>query len=348
MVLRRKAALLFLLCWSNAFEFLPPAHAQVSRQQDSLDPIPVPSLPRQCKLAGRVLYADNLEAAEGVLVKLFEGGVPRAQVYTTAMGRFEFRSLFKKSFEVEVSVKGYKVARVTADLSFHCRQEMVTVLLEPKNQLTPAAPEGATISVRELKIPDKARQAFVKGLQELNEKKRADRSVKHFRKAIELYPKYDQAYIQLALAHLALHEQPQAQQVLEKATEVNQKHGRAFVLLGIVHGQQGHAEESVEALKQAVRLEENDWLAQFELGSALLRQALTEEAYIHAQRAHELNPRFPSTHLLLYEISMQRKDYEAALAEADEFLELFPDASSAPQLRQRQEALRKYLAARAN
>ncbi len=344
MFLRRAAAVILLL-------FVPAmALAQERGQQPSQQPqpsLPRPEVDQGCTIGGRVLYAEDFTPAEGIMVRLLDRGVPRDQVFTSSGGRFRFRALPQGQFDVEVSLEGRKPTRVSVDLSFLCRNETTTILLERETVVVTYTAPGASVSARELQIPKDARKAYEKGLRELEEKNRPELSLGHFQKAIELYPDYDIAYLQLALAHLALQQNAEAQRVLEGATSVNGENARAFLLLGMVHGKQGHANESVRALKTAVGLDERDWLAHFELGRTLLANGLSRDAHTHAQRAHELSPQNRNVHLLLHDTCMQVQDYETALAEVDEFLELFPDDPLVPRLRRHGDELRKALRAKA-
>jgi len=165
----------------------------------------------------------------------------------------------------------------------------------------------------------------------------------HFRKAIEIYPEFEDAYMQLGRIYLGQGAYGEAQQVLEKATQVNPQNARSFALLGIVYREEGQAERSIQTLKEAVKLDGNAWQAQLELGKTLLLAGKFEEANEYAQRAHQLNPHAAAVHFLLYNVCVLRHDFQAALVEADELLKQYPENPWAPQLRERRDMLRKSL-----
>ena len=336
MFLRRTLTFLLLLLGFTGLTLSLPGSAQGQESNSNR----IRKMPdQQCGISGRVLYGDVFKSAEGVVVKLTNRYVPVDQTFTGSEGRFAFGPLLQQQFDVEVEVEGYKPARVSVDLRYTCQEKTVTVLLEPAVIVTIQQPTEPLVSARELQVPGSARKAFAKGVQELQEKERPDRSLEHFRKAIEIHADYNEAYIQLARALLALNQQAEAQQVLERATEVNKENARAFLLLGMTHCQQGHAAECLRALREAVRLDKESWLAQFELGRALLEYGLADQAQPHAQRAHELNPKARNVHLLLHNVCMELGDYQTALAEVSEFLELFPEDERAAALRERGDLL---------
>lgn len=301
-----------------------------------------------CSIEGQVLYSDGFTGAEGVLVKLRLNGMPMNDTVTRTRGLFQFLSLPAGMYEVEVSADGYQTARVPVDLSFACRENSLPVHLErdPDQPLAAESSAGA-VSTRVLRIPEKARAEFEKGLSELHKKERPEKSLQHFQRAIELYPDYDEAYVQLALAHLWMDKPAEAQQLLETATALFDGNARAHVLLGMLLGQQGKTDDAIRELETAIRTDENNWRAHFELGKAFLKKRLGAPARAHAQRAHELNPGEPDVHLLLHDACLLQKDISASLAEADEFIKLFPGDEIVPRLREHAERLRQSLRAQA-
>lgn len=312
-------------------------------------PPSVPTTPRpggtqqDCTIAGRVLRSENLREVESVLVKLTDRGIPRDQTFTDSRGAFRFAGLPQGFYRIEVQVEGYKLAVVEVDLTFICRTEGNMIMLEREIEITQAQPEGSTVSARDLQIPKDARKEFEKGMNEAQKKNRPERSLPHFQKAIEIYPDFDAAYLQLALAHLSLKQDADAQSVLERAVGVNAESAPAHLLLGMVHTRRGNTNDSVRELREAVRLDETNWLSHYELGRALLMSSLPNAAHPHALRAHELNPQSPKVHLLLHDVSIQRDDLETALAEVNEYMKLFPQDDLVPRLKEHSARLQNAL-----
>lgn len=295
---------------------------------------------RSFYLAGRVLYGGTMKRAERVQVRLFgSGGSLVGFTFTDNGGEFEFQRLPRAVYIVEVAHEGYDVVRARVDLYLGSRRD-TTILLKQQNQPT-SKPAGKAVSVRELKIPAKARKAFAQGIRELHEKRRPERSLPHFRQAIELYADYDEAYVQMGLAHLQQQEFDEAQQVLETAIAVYPQNGRALMALGTVYNRQREAEQAVQVLQRAIKLNPHAWQAHYELAKAYLQLRKIEEGYQHAHRAHALHSELPSIHLLVYNLCIARRDYAAALAELDEFLELYPDNPLSPRVRKQRELMRQ-------
>jgi len=303
-------------------------------------------IPQECSISGRVLYGNNFQAAENISVHLEQRGIVRDRTYTMGMGRFEFRGLTKDYYTIVASADGFRPTQHEVDLTYFCQNRNTTIMLEPETVVTVQGPTAPAVSARELLVPDDARKAYEKGVRELHGKGRPEKSLEHLRKAIELHRDYDEAYVQLAWAHLQLEKPAEAKEVLETAISVYPDNARAHVLQGLLYSQQGDLEAAIASLQRGVEADDNNWLGHYELGKALFRSERIQAALPHAQRAHELNLQNPNVHLLLHDVSLQLEDLETALAEVNEYIELYPDADIIPRLRQHAEVLQQTIAAR--
>lgn len=294
----------------------PDARAQQAPQ-------PQPTGPRQqlITISGRVLTASGMREVGGVHVQLLQGlGMPLGQTYTDPQGAFEFRSLRRGVYMLEAQAEGFEAARRSLDLSQMWGAAVkVTLLLQslsPEGERPAAGPP--TASVRELRIPSKARKAFEKGVRELEAENRPDRSIRHFQEAIALYTNYDEAYVQMSLAYLDQGDTSAAQGALESALAVHAENARALTLLASVHRRQEHPERAEPLLRQALQIVEQDWLTHAELAECLMQVGQVEEAREQAQRAHELNGQAFSVHVLLAGIAIRQKNFAAGLGHMEE------------------------------
>lgn len=297
------------------------AGAPGARSQQA--PLPQPNDPRQqlITISGRVLTGKGMREVSGVHVQLLQGlGMPLNQTYTDTQGSFEFRGLRRGVYTVEAQAEGFEVARRSLDLSQMWGTVVkVTLLLQgDRVETAPPAAPLSTASVRELRIPNRARRAFERGMRELNAENRPERSVPHFQEAIALYADYDEAYVQLSLAYLDQGELDAAREALESALSVHAENARALTLLGVVHRRQEQPEKAEPLLRQALQLVEEDWLTHAELAECLMQTGQVAEAQQHAQRAHTINPRAFSVHLLLAGIAIRQKQFAAGVRHVEE------------------------------
>src|SRR5467141_4397872 len=136
------------------------------------------------KISGTVLLKGNRPASQvAVKLKSHVAGIFRS-VLTDLEGHFEVRSLPPSTYEIVVDEPGYEPAQTSARLDGSPSKLML--YLNPPNA-TQSERKSYTVSARELKIPDKARNEYVKGLGRLA-KNDLEGSVSHFAKATQTFP----------------------------------------------------------------------------------------------------------------------------------------------------------------
>ncbi len=294
----------------------------------------------------RPVIAGSVRIHEGntgqpVLVQLYSqfGGLV-ARVTASSSGRFEFYNVPQGQYDIVVDVNGYKVVRMRVEYSM-APQEGILIDLTPDEKPTEFA-SGVSVPLRVLQSPPKAREEYEKGMENLREKK-WDQGVARFRRAVEIHPEFDEAYLQLGMIHLQQNDATQAQLAFENATRIHPQGERGFMLLGRSFRLQKKLGEAAAALEQSVKLKEDSWFAQLELGETLLGLGRLDDAFPHVERAHQLNTNEASIHQLYYNTLIRKNQHRQALEELDEFLKLFPSHALATRARQQREGLQKFL-----
>ena len=302
---------------------------------------------RKFSIRGNVTDAETLRPIGAVLVILRTTRGPSVRTdYADDRGTFTFERIGFGDYVLEVSKDGYKTAKEEIHLVFGAiTTQRMLIMLQPEKSDSNASGTGA-VTIDELQIPPKARKEFSRGLEELNDKNRPDESEDHFRKAIKAHPTYDEAYNQLALAHIYQAETETAEEVLKKALEANEENARAHMLVGVIRREQQRYKESALALRRGVELNPEDSLAQMELAKTLLELDENQAAGVHAERSHEMNPSPPDVHLVLFTVLVRQRLYDRALAELDEFLNKYPGNPRVSEIQEQRKQLVTFLAAR--
>ncbi len=316
-----------------------PAQSEASVGRTSADADP---LSRRPTVSGHVRARWGRGQPQNILIRLESStGIEVTQVYSGGSGDFTFAHVPVGNYVLVVNQAGYKLVRIPLQVSLG-PVSGILVELEAEQDDTAEAP-GAAVSLRQLQVPKKAQKEFQQGV-ETQSRGQAAQSVVHFRKAIELYRDFDNAYIQLALLHLQQGAYGEAQRVAEAALSVNDKNAQAHALRGVACRWQGNDLEAQKALERSLQLDERSWFAHLELGRVYLRQRKLGEGYQLIRRAHDLNPGVPSLHLSLYNALLLRNQPREALAELDEFLRLFPGHHLAAKAREQRQSLTDSLA----
>jgi tetratricopeptide (TPR) repeat protein len=124
--------------------------------------------------------------------------------------------------------------------------------------------QQSTVSARELQIPAKARSAFRRGFERLA-KGDANGSLQHFRRAIQEFPGFYEAYYNKGVVETELHQAEEALQSFQKAIDLSGGHcARAYFGYALALDQQGDAKDAKDAkdAEQIVRrgLEEDPFI----------------------------------------------------------------------------------------
>ncbi len=112
-----------------------------------------------------------------------------------------------------------------------------------------------------------------------------------FKKAIELNPKNDDAYVELGGLYRFLDEFSQTADLLRKALEINPKNDKAYFELGWLYQMQGERRLSEDFFKKAIEINPKNDSAYAKLGAGYRRQrefSLAEDSF---KKAIEINPR---------------------------------------------------------
>ena len=322
--------------------FLAPLSAQQPSSRPPLGEVRKPTI------QGEVRLQEGARVDRPVVVKLETlGGSQAAQSWTGSSGRFEFYQVPPGQYTLVVDSAGYRVVRQRIEYTFYPLEGIVLYLVADAAP-EPLGDEFAIVDVSRLKIPSKALNHFEKGVAKMKERNTPE-SIEHFRAAIAAYPAFDDAYLQLTLAHFRTRTAAslaEAEKTLHAAVQANPQNWRALNVLSRVCRRQKRYEEAAQFGARSLAIKEDSWLAHVEMAEAMAGLNRFTDAGKHAARAHELNPAEPSIHQLYYNALIRQDQYPAALAELDEFIRLFPEHRLTPRAREQRVALAKSLEAK--
>lgn len=252
-------------------------------------------------------------------VKLYKnGGMPSGQS-ATSKGRAFFILQDLGDYTLVVEAVGYKTARKDVSVPVAVRAE-VDVYLRPES----ASENGSEVPGKPVLAP-KAKEAFDKGLQSLNEGK-LDDAEKYSREAIRLAPGHPNVLYLQGVVYLWRQNWQQAQSVLEKATQLDPSHAQAFAALGMALSYQGKYDAAITPLEKSVQLNGADWNARRALARAYYYHEQYDAALKMAQQAlTESNGKAPEIELLVAQALTAVGRYEDAAQVLREFLKKHRD-----------------------
>jgi tetratricopeptide (TPR) repeat protein len=224
-------------------------------------------------------------------------------------------------------------SRLVASCCFVCLLVPVASFSQPKSTKTSSDSPNATVSVRDLRIPEKARTSFNKGVQRFAAKDFSG-SVTEFQKAIAAYDEFYEAYYKLGISDLELHLIDDAEAAFRKSIELSEsKFPPPLFALGLTLGSEKRFVDAESYLRAGLQLEPTSASGHFALAWVLFSAQRVVEAEKSAREAVLYNPNLAMAHLLLAQIHRSQNNSAALVEDLDAYLRIEPDGARSRALR---------------
>ncbi len=298
---------------------------------------------RMGTIRGQLRMSDGSFAPIGIAVILSyrEGGMV-AQTQTDRSGKFSFDQVSPAIYRVQIRAPGYRdIETNDLDLNISPMQYLNYELQPDPNYVGGPAP-GVAKPVES--IPSDAREFLESGQKLLEKGSDYAKSIEWFKKALKVYPKYAEAYLMMGLAYRAERNLDDAGAALRKCIEIDGNSAPAYMALGEIQNQQQAYAEAEKALQKAVTLTPDSAAARVELARTYWALGRWQDAELHVAKALALAPDNASAHLIMGNVSLRKRDGQAALLQFREYLRLDPQGAMAPSVREMVGKLEKALA----
>jgi len=261
-------------------------------------------------------------------------------VLTSATGEFRFSGSPGGEYFVEAESEGYEPARVRINVSLHGDQVMVRLRPLPRAKSDPSSTN--TVLTRNAAIPEKAFDAFQKGVTLLTIQSDYRGAIVQFERAIKAYPEYYEAFAREGEAYDRLGEADSAEKALRKSIEISSgKYGESLFLLAQILNDHDRFADAEKIARQGITAAAESPKSHYELARALAGLKRDTEAEESAVKARTLKPDSPPIHLLLANIHRRLHNYQALLADLDAYLDLAPTGPASDQARTLREQVQK-------
>ncbi len=294
-----------------------------------------PSVAPEVEISGTVLRNSDKKPATQVVVKLFSraAGIARS-ILTDLTGHFDVKGLPASNYQVSLDEPGYEPA--VTDVQPGGSLSNIVLYLKPSN-LTPTRPSNYAISVRELKIPRKAKDEYQKGLVCL-EKNDPAGSLPHFEKALTIDPDYFEAIYHIGVAKLRSGKRIEAMEEFQRVVDLSGGHyAKADFAIGVVLCELGKPGEAEAVIRLGLALDDNSAEGYVDLGFALELLNRLPEAVKSVHEALLRRPDFAKAYLVLSDVSGRNGDYVSQVEALDAYLRLEPNAPGIEGVRQSRE-----------
>lgn len=153
---------------------------------------------------------------------------------------------------------------------------------------------------------------------------RKEEALRHFRKAVELNPRFAEAQNNLANQLSRLGQTDEAILHYEKAIELNPSYAEAQNNLGCAFIRAGRSDEAIAALRKALEIDPRYAEAHNNLGNALQFAGRADEAAAQFRKALEIKPDYAGAHYNLANYFLQKGRAAEAAEEYKKALEIDP------------------------
>jgi tetratricopeptide (TPR) repeat protein len=260
------------------------------------------------------------------------------QAITSSDGRYRFNRIVAGTYYIvaKPSTSEFRTAvrRIelieTSRIGSSTGMERVDIALE-------AMPRRGEFGVGTLfaqNVPPKATAKFERALDKLA-KKKTDEAIVDLNQALEIFPDYFMASLQLGLTYVELEDYQKAIPPLVKAIEVNAKSGPAYLALGIASLNLGRADLALDALQRARPLDEKSFRVHFYLGLTLLELNRLDEAETALKHSYQLGgpQKAASANLYLASVYTKRNQNREAINALESYLRDSPKAANAARVK---------------
>jgi len=289
-------------------------------------------------ISGRIRAIDG-NGVDNARVEVRGGaaGENVAATYTNNSGAFEIANLPPGDYEIVVT-QGLEQIRDRVSV-----QNTATVI-ELRMAGNPAPGNGHTVSIAEMKIPEKARNHFRKADAAMR-KGKYDEAAQEVEKALEAAPAYANALTLRAVLRLDSNQSQPALDDLQKALNSDPNYAMAYIVSGAVYNYIQQFDNAIRSLERGIALDPTSWQGYFELSKALLAKQNYEASLRNANKAFDLAPKdYPPLHLVRAHIYLGLKNYDQAMAELEGYLEHAPKDPTSEQARKTLDQVRAFVA----
>lgn len=314
-------------------------------------------------LSGKVVLDDGTPPPEPVVIERVCNGQPRPEAYTDSKGRFSFqlgqnnqmfadasvgaandtfgdfsnnsrtpgiggqRQISERDLmgcEIRASLPGYRSEAVPlSGRRVMDNPDIGTIILRRLGNV-----EGLTVSVTSAAAPKDAKKAFEKGRDHARKRKWAD-AQKEYEKAVALYPKYANAWVDLGMVYEAQENAEKAREAYSKALEADAKLVKPYVHMALLWARENKWQECADASDRALKLNPFDYpqayfynavanlnLQKFDAAEKSAREGLKTEG----------GNRIPKMKHVLGIVLAQKNDVNGAMEQMKAYLKLLPES----------------------
>lgn len=263
---------------------------------------------RVASVHGHLLTADG-SPANSVLIRI-TGAYGSYVMSTNSAGEFQFIDLPLGTYELEVDSGGSLVQH-----TLMLRADVLDLTLQIGETGAAASKKGTSggsVSVQQLKVPDKARNEYEDAIHELA-KNNSEKAAKKLAQALEHFSCYSDALATKSVLDLASGQTNLAADEAQQAIRCDASNPKAYFVLGAALNVQGQHMEAIRTINEGIRFQPDAWQPYYELGKAFIGLHRFTEALPQLRKAEQIaHEAFAPIHITIGSALLGIEDYAAA------------------------------------
>ena len=286
-------------------------------------------------LRGRVLLPGGGFLSESVGVVLQNMRGVEASVFTDSQGQFQFNGLTPGIYEVVAEGDRRRFETTTQQVEVRRGLPSIVNIYFKEKSGTETKPANRAVSAGELdpNVPVRAKKEFEQGASAGKEGK-TDEAIEHFRKAVEIYPRYLMARNDLGAQLLEQGRLDEAEEELRRALDIDPASFNPTLNLGIVLVKKHEFQTASEVLDKANSLQGDSPAARLYFGVALLGISDLERAEKELKTAYSLGgTQYAEALFHLGQLYLSKGDREAARHYLETYLRDAPNGGKFDQVK---------------
>jgi tetratricopeptide (TPR) repeat protein len=284
------------------------------------------------QLRVRVVLENNHPVQQQVMVQLTTGiGTLIAQQYSDISGNVTFANLPSGTYRLKANGPGFKESE--GDI-FEIRDgdmmsfQILQMKLDERQAAVASA--GPPVSALAMKVPEKARNEFVKGM-ELLQKGKKDEGMTRLTKATEIYPHYAEAFDWMGVAGLPA-AKTEAKNYFQKAMDADDHYIPAYTHLARLLMDEKDNAGAEKLLLRATAFDATSPENLFLLSYLNLTENHMEACIDYAMRADRVpHAKFPIVHMVAAEAYARTGAKDKAIEQFKTYLKEAPQGDQAEQ-----------------
>ncbi|MFB3902693.1 MAG: tetratricopeptide repeat protein [Acidobacteriota bacterium] len=277
---------------------------------------------RGAVLVGSIQLPPGIANYPGSIRVTVQAGNYHQTTTVTPGGTFVFTGVPTGDMIVEVQSPGFDTTRTLIHVWSGSNDVAVPLgeAVHDRNDL--ARPPSPTVSLRVLKIPEKAKKLAARA-QEQSDKEHFEEAVRWLREAVKVCPDYVEAWNNLGVTYMRMGLENQAESALLKAVERDAGSAPALRNLGFLYLHTGRPREALPVLLRARQTQEaKDFYTETYIGNALYGTGQYQEAAAVLEQAIKMKGDFPAALFPLGLAQVRLHQYEAARRTFERFLQI--------------------------